>query len=175
MAKQKTNQAKPVKKAAVVNSEADPEKELLARELKSLIPKLDSEGLAFLVEQARVHLYNMQVDELNKAAAKAESTAGKPKTQAKPKSGRETYSIVGNEGGNSFYLKCPNDNIIFSGNEMLQLARIANGTGTDLEIRERLYAWLVRERRDVFAAIHIVNKSDDKLKMLAALIKKSVK
>jgi len=180
MAKQKTKpQAKPAKKAGAV----DTERELLAKELKGLIPKLDSEGLAFLVEQARVHLYNMQVDELNRAAIAAEasattaaartrSVAGKSKTQARPKSGREGYSIVASESGSSFYLYCPNDEIMFSRGEMGQLVKIANGKGTDLEIRERLFTWFERERRDVFFAISIANKFDDKLKILAGLIKK---
>jgi len=180
MAKQKTKApAKPAKKAGPV----DTERELLAKELKGLIPKLDSEGLAFLVEQARVHLYNMQVDELNRAAiaaeasattaaAKRRSAAGGSKTQAKPKSGRESYRIVGSESGSSFYLYCPNDEIMFSRGEMSQLIKIANGNGTDLEIRERLFNWFERERRDIFSAISIANKFDDKLKLLLGLIKK---
>ena len=180
MAKQKAKpQVKPAKKAAP----ADGERELLAKELKGLIPKLDSEGLAFLIEQARVHLYNMQVDELNRAAeasaataaAKTRSAAGKSKTQAKPGSARRGYSIAGSESGSSFYLYCPNDEIMFSRDEMGLLVKIVNGKGTDLEIRERLFNWIERERRDVFAAISIANKFDDNLKMLAALIKKSFK
>jgi hypothetical protein len=183
MAKQKTKPAaKPAKKAGA----ADSERELLAKELKGLIPKLDGEGLVFLIEQARVHIYNMQVDELNRAAiaaeasaptaaAKTRSAAGKCKTQVKPGSARKGYSIAGSESGSSFYLYCPNDEIMFSRDEMGLLIKIVNGKGTDLEIRERLFNWIERERRDVFAAISIANKFDDNLKMLAALIKKSFK
>jgi hypothetical protein len=131
------------------------------------------------VEQARVHIYNMQVDELNKAAiaanAKTKSTASKPKSAVKPKSGRESYSIAGSESGSSYYLYCPNDEIIFSKNEMSQLVKIVNGKGTDLEIRERLFNWFARERRDAFTSIPISTKFDDSLKILAALIKKSFK
>ena len=181
MTKQKTKPAaKPAKKAA------DSERELLAKELKGLIPKLDGEGLAFLVEQARVHLYNMQVDELNRAAiaaeeaaAKTRSMSGKAKAVQKPKSGREGgrkgYSITGSESGSSFYLICPNDEIMFTKTEMSQLAKIANGKGTDLEIRERLFNWFERERRDAFSSIPIGNKFDDRLKTLAGLLKKSFK
>ena len=182
MAKQKTKtQAKPAAKPAKKAAPVDTERELLAKELKGLIPKLDSEGLAFLVEQARVHIYNMQVDELNraaiaanKAAAKTRSVSGsaKSKTQTKPKPGREGYSISGSETGSSFYLYCPNDEIMFSRGEMSQLIKIANGNGTDLEIRERLFNWFERERRDIFSAISIANKFDDKLKLLLGLIKK---
>jgi len=38
------------------NEKTDTEKDSLIKELRGLIPKLDSEGLAFLVKQARVHL-----------------------------------------------------------------------------------------------------------------------
>ena len=180
MVKQSTKtQAKPAKKAAA----ADTERDLLAKELKGLIPKLDSEGLTFLVEQAKIHIYNMKVDELNRAAiaaneaaAKTKSVSGKAKATAKPKSdregGRKGYSITGSESGSSFYLVCPNDEIMFSKTEISQLVKIANGKGTDLEIRERLFTWFERERRDAFSSIPISNKFDDRLKTIAALLKR---
>jgi hypothetical protein len=64
----------------------------LAKELRLLIPKLDVEGLSFLVEQAKVHLYNMQVDKINRAeiaraetaAAEVESASAKTVRKAKP-------------------------------------------------------------------------------------------
>ena len=182
MAKQSTKKtAKPAKKVTA----ADPQRELFAKELKTLIPKLDSEGLAFLVEQARVHLYNMQVDELNRAAiaaneaanaaAKTRSAGAKSKTQAAQASGRKGYSLSGTESGSSYYLYCPNDEVMFSRSEMSQLVKIAYGKGTDLEIRERLYAWFKQERTDVFSAFPMANKHDDSLKMLAGLIKKNFK
>jgi len=163
----------------------DSEKESLAKELRGLIPKLDSGGLAFLVEQARVHLYNMQVDELNRAAlaanaasaktASARAKSAKSQSSGKPKPAREAYSIVGTESGSSYYLHSPTDEIMFSKGEMLHLVKIVNGQGGDLEIRERLYNWFDRERRDIFAAIPMANKFDDRLKIIAALIKKNFK
>jgi len=157
----------------------DPQWESLAKELRSLIPQLDSEGLAFLVEQARVHLYNMQVDELNNAAIAADCAgekyrAVKSKT-GKQKSAGEDFRIDGTESGSSYYLHYRNDNIMFSRNEMIRLVKIVNAEGTDLEIRERLFAWFGRERSDIFALVPIADKFDDKLKALAALIKKTFK
>ena len=160
----------------------DAEREFLVKELRGLIPKLDSEGLAFLVEQGRIHLYNMQVDELNKAALAADAASARVKAGGKSKSvgtakpaasGKESYKITGTESGSSYYLHCPNDEIMFSRSEMAQLVKIANGKGTDLEIRERLYNWFERERRDIFAAVPMKNKFDDRLKIIAKLIKKS--
>ena len=47
----------------------------LEAELAALLPQLDEEGLAFLLEQAKVHLHNMEVDRLNrlKTAVKADA------------------------------------------------------------------------------------------------------
>jgi len=170
------------KKTSPVKKTADTERESLAGELRDLIPKLDSEGLAFLVKQARVHIYNMQVDELNKAAvaanaaaARSHSIAGKSRASEKTKSAQENMNITGTESGSSYYLQYRNKNSMFSRSEMVQLVKIANGKGTDLEIRERLYNWFERERKDVFATVPMADKFDDRLKTLAALIKKSFK
>jgi hypothetical protein len=72
------------KEEIMAKKTVDTERESLVKELKSLIPRLDSEGLAFLVEQAKIHLYNMQVDELNKTAAQT-SEKSRAKGTAKPK------------------------------------------------------------------------------------------
>jgi hypothetical protein len=52
----------PVKKTA---------RDVLAAELRSMMKNLDEEGLAFLVEQARVHLHNMNVIRLEEELAAA--------------------------------------------------------------------------------------------------------
>ena len=159
--------------------------ESLARELRGLIPKLDSEGLAFLVEQARVHLYNMQVTELNKAAHSANAAAlrkaaiskktGQAKAPGSSKSTDGALRIEGTESGSSYYLYYRNSNVMFSRGEMTHLVKMVNAAGTDLEIRERLYNWFERERRDIFALVPMANKSDERLKALVKVIKKSFK
>jgi len=152
-----------------VNKDAG--KESLAKELRKLIPQLDSEGLEFLIEQAKVHLYNMQVEELNKAADAANAaSAGKA-----PKSAAKDFRIDGTESGSSYYLHYGNDSVMFTRDEMIRLVKIVNAEGTDPEIRERLYNWFDRERTDIFALVPIKNKIDIHLKTLAALIKKSFK
>ena len=156
------------------------QQELLAKELRGLIPKLDTEGLAFLVEQARVHLYNMQVEELNKAADAANAAAEMTKTfsgkqQAKRNAKGDNLKIDGTESGSSYYLHYRNDSVMFSRGEMVRLVKIAHGNGQDMEIRERLYNWFDRERRDVFAVLPLAGKYDDLLKALAALLKNNFK
>ena len=157
----------------------DIERESLAGELRSLIPKLDAAGLAFLVEQARVHLYNMQVEELNKAAQAADVAAVNASKVSRgrgtQKSAKGNLRIVGSESGSSYYLHYRNDELMLSRDEMTRLVKIANGAGTDLEIRERLYNWLEKERRDAFSVIPMADKFDDQLKALIAIIRKTFK
>jgi len=157
----------------------DAAREAIAGELKKLIPQLDSEGLAFLVEQARVHLYNMQVEKLNDAADAANAASarasGITKGRKTPKGAERNFRIDGTESGSSYYLHYGNDNVMFSRNEMIHLVKIVNTEGTNLEIRERLYNWFDRERKDFFALAPIMDKFDYRLKTLASLIKKSFK
>ena len=160
---------------------SNPQRESLLKELKDLLPKLDEEGLAFLVEQARVHLYNMQVEELNKAADAANSAAERTHSISRGKSapGKGKASgelkILGTESGSSYYLHYRNDDVMFSRDEMIHLVKIVNAPGTSLEIRERLYNWMDRERKDVFSVLPVKDKFDDLLKILAAVIKKNFK
>ena len=162
----------------------DGERESLAKELRGLIPRLDSEGLAFLVEQARVHLYNMQVEELNEAALAAEDAAVRANSPAAGKAGgrggsskaaAENFRIDATESGSSYYLHYRNDEVMFSRGEMIRLVKIVNAEGTDLEIRERLYNWFDRERKDVFAVIPMADKFDKRIRPLVALLKKNFK
>jgi hypothetical protein len=155
----------------------------LAKELRSLIPKLDEEGLSFLLEQAQIHLHNMEVDRINRAeAARAEAapakTAGrtKPAVSAKTAKGTgEIFRIEGTESGSSYYIVYGNEWIMFSRDEITHLVKLVNAGGSDLETRERLFNWLDRERRDMLGSTGIKDKFDDRLKVLTALIKKTFK
>ena len=170
------------------------QQEALAKELRGLIPKLDSEGLAFLVEQARIHLYNMQVVELDRAAQEADAAslragklasskhaaskakgAGKAGAKGSTKSAGEKIRIEGTESGSSYYLYYGNNEVMFSKSEMVHLVKVANGAGTDLEIRTRLFAWFERERTDVFAVVPISGKTDPHLKTLAEVLRNTFK
>jgi len=162
------------------------EHENLAKELRSLIPKLDEEGLAFLLQQAQIHLYNMQVDVLNETMIKSQKrtaeksavkgTAGTVKSgkaAAVAKNTKESFSeIKASESGSSFYIIYKNEWIMFSKDEMVKLVKIARGEGSELEIKERLFNWFARERTDLLRSAGIANKFDSKLLSLAKLLKK---
>ena len=165
------------KKTKPVGAKVASAKAALAKELRSLIPKLDADGLAFLVEQARIHLYNMQVVELNKAAmaAKTASLRKSAITQKTAPSRNDNLRINSTESGSSYYLYYRNKSVMFSREEMIHLIKMINVRESDLEIRERLYNWLERERKDIFAVLPIKDKFDELLKVLIKTMKKSFK
>jgi hypothetical protein len=160
------------KKTKKTGKAAQPEdsRESLARELRSLIPRLDAEGLEFLIKQAHVHLYNMQVDELNKTMARS-----KPKTPAKPKKAPDEIRLEGSGSGSSFYIVYNEQWVMFSREEIIQLVKITTAPGSAPEIAERLFRWFERERRDIFETIPMADYFDGRLKKIAQLIKKNFK
>jgi hypothetical protein len=178
-AKKSTAKKPAVKKTKTV----DTQKAALIKELKALIPKLDSEGLAFLVKQSRIHLYNMQVDELNNATRaahlasirSAKSTGAGKKPSIKNTAKDEKLRIIGTDSGSGYFLFYQNGNVAFSRDEMIRLVNIVNAGGSALDVTERLFNWLKRERSDVFHLIPIADKFDSRLKSLAVFIKKNFK
>ncbi|MDR1318823.1 MAG: hypothetical protein LBJ90_04290 [Treponema sp.] len=179
---------KPSAKAA--SGEKDGALKALARELSSLIPQLDAGGLRFLIDQARIHLYNLQVDRLNEAAARSaeeesrqtdragksgggRAGAGKNVKAGKTEKTADLMRLEKSESGSSFYIVYRGQWIMFSRAEITGLVNIVLAPVTDLEVREHLFDWLERERRDVFATIPIADKFDGNLKSLTALLKKN--
>jgi hypothetical protein len=171
-AKQGAESAKKTNIARKVGKTARPEnpQDTLAKELRSLIPRLDAEGLQFLIEQAQVHLYNMQVDELNKTM-----TRTRPAGASKPAKQLEEIRIEGSGSGSSFYMFYHGQSVMFSRDEIIGLVKLVNGPGTVLEIAERLFNWFDRERADIFATIPMTDKFDDRVKKIARIIKKNFK
>jgi len=171
---------KPAVKAAIKKSS---ELEALAKELKTLIPKLDEEGLAFLVKQAHVHLYNMQVDALNQTIVKdarrmdaQRKSTSATKTKTTVKAGNSGFSDIRiSETGSGYHILCNNQWISFTTGEITAMVKIVLGEGSDLEVRGRLYNWLSRERGDLLVTASIADKFDDGLKPLISLIKKNFK
>jgi hypothetical protein len=145
-------------------------KERLAAELCGLIPRLDAGGLQFLVEQARIHLYNMQVDELNRTL-----TRSGPAAVSRPEKQSDEIRVEGSASGSSFYLFYHGQSVMFSRDEIIALVKLVNGPGTALETAERLFNWFDRERADVFALIPMADKFDGRLKKIARLVRKNFK
>ncbi|MCL2440948.1 MAG: hypothetical protein FWD14_04355 [Treponema sp.] len=165
---------KPVKKTVKKSSVL----ETLGNELKSLIPKLDEEGLAFLVKQAHVHLYNMQVDALNqtiiKDAEREKKTAGK--SGKTTKINNAVFSDIKiSESGSGYHIRCNNQWIAFTTKEITAMVKIAKSDDPALEIQGRLFNWLLSERGDLLNTAGITSKFDDKIKVLIGLLSKNFK
>ena len=172
--KKKAAASRPKKKNAKGGKNIEREK--LAKELKSLIPKLDEEGLAFLVKQAQVHLYNMQVDVLNKTMIRDEERSKKTASVKKTKPSMEDFrEIKMSETGSSYYIVYHNEWISFSKEEISTIVKIAHGEGTEPELKERIFNWLSRERNDLLYTASIANKFDNKLISLINLLRENFK
>jgi len=171
-----TRAAKPA--ASKKSTKKTPVKEALSKELKGLLPKLDEEGLAFLVKQAHIHLYNMQVDALNQTIINdtERQKTGNTKTAKTSKAGADGFTDIKiSETGAGYHIRCSNQWIAFTTGEITKMVKIVLGEGTDLEVRERLYSWLSNERADLLSAAGIANKFDDRIKPLISLLKKNFK
>lgn len=157
----------------------DAEREALAAELSSLLPELDEEGLAFLLEQARVHLYNMKLAELEAAAeslersgaaAEAKGKAGAAERAAERAPGLE---IKASSDGSSYHVVYEGKWKLFSSQEMTALVRIAGAQAPDRELAARIHRWLKAERSDFFQDLPVRGPADPLLLALVALLKKT--
>jgi hypothetical protein len=149
----------------------------LSEELSSLLPDLDEEGLAFLIEQARVHLYNMKLAELEDAAESLERSAAQAgaaaKPGAKPAGARQALNleIKAASDGSSYHIVHEGKWKLFSSDEMMALVRIAGAQAPEPEIAARLHRWLKAERSDFFHDLPVRGPSDPLLMALASLLK----
>lgn len=112
-------------------------------ELLVLLPDLDDEGIAFLLEQAKVHRYNMEVQKLNDIAGR--SDLGGPRPTPVP-----ALRIERSEDGSTYHLVTGSDWKMLTAEEMAALVRIARSGEAEEEIARRLRSWLARERKDIF-------------------------
>ncbi|PKL07765.1 MAG: hypothetical protein CVV51_12400, partial [Spirochaetae bacterium HGW-Spirochaetae-7] len=171
-------------KVAAGKRKGDSGTKALADELVSLIPELDAEGLAFLIEQARVHLYNMRVVELDAAAVAAENASvragrvasakrGASRTGHGTAAGVDDFTIQASSDGSTYDLVWQGKWKMFTSDEMLAMVRITSNKDTAAEVGGRLYRWFLAERSDVLQDIPFSGLADPKLKAIVALLRKT--
>jgi hypothetical protein len=146
---------------------------LLSQELAELIPSLDEEGLAFLVEQARVHLRNMEIDRLN-AETEAMSHGAEEGTSAKTRRPAD-LRIERSSSGSSYHVISGGKWKMFTDEEMLSMVKIASSDDGIRDVVGRLYAWLDTERPDAFADLDIEGAHDPKMTELVDLLRAKFK
>ncbi|PKL23927.1 MAG: hypothetical protein CVV47_11700 [Spirochaetae bacterium HGW-Spirochaetae-3] len=176
----------PEKKASSARKPSSPKKaagsgrKALAAELSSLIPDLDAEGLAFLIEQARVHLYNMRVADLETAAEEAERASSRARSTGAaaakgPKAAGDSgeLSIQAASDGSAYDLVHNGKWKMFTGEEMMAMVRIASSKDPVDQVGGRLYRWLLAERSDAINDLGLSGLADPLLKRLVALLRKT--
>jgi len=154
----------PVKKTA---------RDVLAAELRSMMKNLDEEGLAFLVEQARVHLHNMNVIRLEEelAAASRSDKKGAAKKSASRIPAAD-FRIDRSPSGATYHIISGGKWKMFTDEEMLAMVKIAQSKDTLLEVSHRLWDWLARERPDAFEDLDLEDHHDSRTKELVKLLRK---
>jgi len=154
-------------------------RDVLAAELRTMIKDLDEEGLAFLVEQARVHLHNMNIERLEQELASASSGSGK-KSRGKASSTAGTtrrpsaadFRIERSANGSTYHIISGGKWKMFTDEEMLAMVKISQSKDALLEVSHRLWDWLDRERPDAFSELDLEDHHDPRTKELVTLLRK---
>jgi hypothetical protein len=141
-------------------------KSLALEELLALLPELDEEGTVFLLEQAKVHRYNMEAERLNGLAEKLKP--GRPAADAKAQA--SILRIERSADGSTYHIVAGGDWKMFTAEEMAALVRITRGGEGEEEVSRRLRAWFARERRDVYLDLGLDGPSIGLAKDLGKLI-----
>lgn len=146
----------------------------LQNELIKLIKTLDEEGILFLIQQANILRYNMEVDKINKEKSKIINQGLKvPKKNSKKPGTR--VEIIPSEKKNFYIIEVDAIRKFFSIEDFKGVVKIAQSDGGGLEKAGRLYKWLDRERRDCLIDLKIRNKSDPRLQEIIEVVKNKYK
>ncbi len=153
----KTKKASIIKKV-VYKQSADEKK--LVKELSSLATQMDAEGLVFLIEQARVHLYNMEVvaiqDEVNKINEKKANL----KTTKSVDSGKKKFSIERSEDASVYHIIYDGKWKMINSEELLKILKIINAPVEENEVRLNLLHWFFKERSDFVGDFALTDTHD---------------
>jgi len=151
------------------------QQELLAKKLKSLIKKIDTEGLIFLLKQAHVVIHNQQVDRINQEMSKLTDVSKRAgETKAKT---RAPYAVDIEEGADAkhFVLVVAGKRKMLARDEMRKLVAICQTAGSAENACARMFNWLKTNRSDVLLDTGITNVRSATLLSLYNIIKKRYK
>ena len=156
--------------ATAKKTKHDKKKELV-EELTALLDELDEAGLEFLLEQGRVHRYNMEVERLN-AIEERRGTRGATGAAAE-RSAASTLSIERSEDGNTYHIVANGKWKLFAAEEMARLVGIAWLAEPEEDRARGLFAWLSTERADALGDLGIAKPSSPRLAELVRLLRAS--
>jgi hypothetical protein len=150
-------------------------RELLSQ-LGAAAKGLDEEGLEFILNQAHVLLYNMQVDKLNERLRKAKSAVQGvrkktgPETPDFPGPGPGEVEIVEKHGSGNFFIVVNNYHILFTREEMRSLVKLCHAAADGKEASVRLFNWFNRNRKDLLIDGGIVSGTHPALESIWRII-----
>jgi ABC-type sugar transport system substrate-binding protein len=134
---------------------AKSKKKKLEEALITLIKQVDEEGLAFLINQARIILHNMQVDKINqelverqrKVQAKgSKKTAGR-KVKSRVKTAPAPVELE--ESGQHYVMIVNNQRKYLSRDELSKIVKVCYAAGNKTTAQNRLWNWLNKNRSDI--------------------------
>jgi len=126
----------------------------MIEELGKVAAVLGEEDIDFLLNQARVLVYNRRVTQLNEelkvngAARKVHATAKSTGAEDQKKPGRNEVEIVEKPDSGNFFIVVNNYRILFTRDEMKSLVRICHAAADESDASVRLFTWLTRNRKD---------------------------
>ncbi len=125
------------------------DRDVLLKEIRSLIKEVDEDGLRFLIKQATTLVYNQKVDELNRSREIAEGSRRRELKQTyKSSSGAEVFFEPGKRS-DTFILDVDGKRTILDQEELMQMVKIAQTGDAPKPARERVYRWLKSRRDDI--------------------------
>jgi hypothetical protein len=139
----------------------------LQNELIKSIKELNDEGLLFMIQQANVLKYNMQVDMINREKQKL---IGNQKSNLK--SGVE---IIPGEQNRNFIIQLGTARKFLSREDFRSMVLIVQEKDSIKELSSRLFRWMEKERRDILIDCNIRNSSNPLLIELIKQIKSKYK
>jgi hypothetical protein len=162
-------------KGGSTSAKSGSQKELLAKELKSLIKKIDIEGLVFLLKQAHVIIHNQEVDRINQEMNKL-TAVGKNAREKKAKV-RAPYAVDIEEGAGAkhFVLVVAGKRKMMARDEMRKLVAICQAARDAGQASGRMFNWLKANRSDVLLDTGITNAHSTTLLSVYDIIKKRYK
>ena len=146
--------------------------------------ELDEEGLSFLAEQARVHLYNMEITrqeaearalslgaETAKGGRRRSAAGSAPASSGVSVSGPANFRVERSASGSSYHLITGGNWKMFTEGEMTRMVKIASVPDDVAEVAARLHAWLSAERSDAFADLELGDSHDPRLRELVLFLR----
>jgi hypothetical protein len=149
----------------------------LEKQLQKIVKDLDEDGIAFLIEQANVLRYNMQVDAANRELQKSKKEPGTKKATSNKSVTTDpvSISIEADKDKKSFVLQVGVTRKFITRDELRHMVSISQVEEPEQTISNRMFAWLNKERRDILLDCKIKGKSDPVLVLVIEYLKQHYK